>query len=70
MVWAFATLSHACPKLLDEVEMNSACLSANGSAQNIANTIWAFATLGHACPTLLDEIEKRSAWLAAIQTRL
>ena len=61
--WAFATLGHAAPILLAEIEARSDWLVQNGNPQEIANTVWAFATLKTEAPKLLAAIESESDWL-------
>ena len=64
IIWACAKLGQApSPAWFTAMEQRSDWLVANGSHQDIANTVWAFATLGRKSNALLAAIEKRSDWL-------
>ena len=54
--WAFATLGHDCPNLLDEIEKHVDWLAKNGSSQAVANVITAFSKSGREPPSELTVI--------------
>ena len=56
LVWAYATLGHSAPQLLDAVAQAAMGSMGSFNPQDLSNLVWAYATLGHSAPQLLDAV--------------
>ena len=61
MAWAYATVGHAAPALLDAIAAAAVTRMSDFYPQTLSNIVWAYAKVRHSAPALLDAIAVAAA---------
>eukprot|EP00187_Rhodella_violacea_P006841 CAMPEP_0174902780 /NCGR_PEP_ID=MMETSP0167-20121228/39846_1 /TAXON_ID=38298 /ORGANISM="Rhodella maculata, Strain CCMP736" /LENGTH=296 /DNA_ID=CAMNT_0016144899 /DNA_START=44 /DNA_END=934 /DNA_ORIENTATION=+ len=64
-MWAMARLKYECPALAKAVGERPGVVMANGTTQNVANTVYAFADLGYFAEAVFEELARHAERIAA-----